>query len=616
MADWPSGSIFQMIKRAGLQGPSKKRAFGALAFSTSAVISAAAIAGGASAAVLLFTSVGSSDMNAKSMLDILKPAISALTVTTLTTSAPGTISSGLVTVGNGDRSVTTDSGDSSGDTGTDSQSMKLGVNLTNPSYWAGSRAFMNLAAGSYWQLVSGGKTMAMPADRLDIDQNVVNLASGEQAVRVLTSPVLVNQGQSVDIVCRWTGSGDVTLVGTMAKNPRTSGKSMTFTWVPGTPGSLISMRIRNIQADDPTKNIDCREVDAAPGQLFDPTFISSLQQYNTARFLKWMKATEENLPVSWETRTTSRSGTVFGPDGVSVEYMVALANEAYVNPWFTIPWNADDNYIRKFAEYVRDNLNPGLTAYVETSNEVWNWSYKVTSQARDEGVAQGLGPDDARSMLRRYAQRSGEVLDIWTNVYQGQMSRLVRVLATQNANPWSSEQVISWDNVASKADALATAPYFDANLQTQPLGEGGLTAFFQDRLPQAMDDRIASARQQRDLAKRYGLRYIAYEAGQHVTASSDVDLLLQIQRDPRMGQLYTRYLNYWRNEFGDLMVLFVDYSPTNQYGGWGLQEYIGQPLSEAPKAQAVDLFRRSYLTGDTGKTPSSLASALRVGLRR
>jgi len=73
-------------------------------------------------------------------------------------------------------------------------------------------------------------------------------------------------------------------------------------------------------------------------------------------------------------------------------------------------------------------------------------------------------------------------------------------------------------------------------------------------------------------------------------------MLTQVQRDPRMGDLYTRYLTKWRNEFGDLMVLFHAWGPINQYGAWGMQEYLGQPLNEAPKAQAVDLFRRSYVT--------------------
>jgi len=585
-----------MIKRAGPQGSSKKRAFRALAFSSTTVMSTIAIAGGTSAAVLLFTSVGSSDMNGKSVLDILKPAISALTVTTLTTSTPGKIPSALVTVGNGDRSVTAEDGGGGQPDESGRPAMKLGVNLTAINSWNRTRAFMNLAAASRWQLISGGKASAMPAERMDSDQNVVILHAGEEANRSLNPPTAAYRGQSVDIVCRWTGSGTFSVLGVVAKNARINDKSLTFTWVPQLD-KVANLRIKNISADDPTKNIDCREADADPNQLFDSTFLNDVRQYSAARFVKWMPATEENLPVAWATRTTPRSGVYFGADGVAVEYMVQLANEANVSPWFNIPWNADDEYIRKFAEYVRDHLNPDLKVYVETSNEVWNWVYKVTAQARDEGMAQGLGPDEGRSLLRRYAQRSGEVLGIWSDVYQGQMSRLVRVVSTQSVNPWASEQVLSWDNTASKVDALATGPYFSANLKTNPLGQGGVDEFLETTLPQLMDERIEFARQQRDLAKHYGLRYVTYEAGQHVTAGTDVELLTQIERDPRMGQLYTRYLNYWRNEFGDLMMLFCDYGSISQFGGWGMQEYIGQPLNEAPKAQAVDLFRRSYLTG-------------------
>lgn len=608
-----------MIKRMGLQGPSKKRAFGALALGSTALMSTAALAAGTSAAVLLFTSVGSSDMNGKSMLDILKPVVSALTVTSLTTSSPGKITSDLVTVGSGDRTTSVGNG---GQGNAGARPMKLGINVTAINTWTGTRTFMNLAAGSGWQLVINGATAQMTPDRLDADQNVVMLRSGEQANRALTLPTAAYRGQSVDVICRWTGSGTFSLIGSVVKNPRINAKSLTFTWVPE-PGNnkVANLRISNIQANDPTRNIDCREADADPNQLFDSTFLNDVRQYNTVRFLKWMTATEENLPVSWSTRTTPRSGVYLGPDGVALEYMVELANQTGTNPWFTIPWNADDEYIRKFAEYVRDHLNPNLTAHVETSNEVWNWVYKVTGQARDEGVARSLGPDDGRSLLRRYAQRSGEVLGIWSDVYKGQMSRLVRIVSTQSVNPWASGEVLQWDNTAGKVDALATGPYFRADLKAEPLTAGGLDTFFQTTLPQIMDQRIELARQQRDVAKRYGLRYITYEAGQHVTAGTDIALLEKIQRDPRMGQMYTRYLNYWRNEFGDLMVLFCDYGSISQFGGWGQQEYIGQPLSEAPKAQAVDLFRRSYLTGNSGgggtdKGGTSLVAALQRGIGR
>jgi len=592
-----------MKNRLSSRGSSKKRAFGALALSTSAIFSSMAIAGGASAAVILFTAVAGGGTSGTAVLEKLKPVLTALSFTTLTSSVPstGTITPGAFTAGNGRQVTNGDQAPGSPDTG--GRAMQLGINVTTINAWNQTRAFMNLAAGGRWQLISGGKTTWLTEDRTDADQNPNLLYSGEWLARVLNPPTAAYRGQSVDIKCKWTGSGTVSISGSVAKNAQISGKSLTFTWVPaGT--STPSLRIKDMDGSDPIKNVDCREADANANQTFDTTFLNDVRRYSSVRFLKWMLATENNLPVSWATRTTPRSGTYIGPDGVALEYMVQLANEAGVDPWFTIPWNADDEYIRKFAEYVRDNLDPGRVAYVETANEVWNWAYKVTGQARDEGLERNLGPDAGRALLRRYAQRSGEVLDVWTDVYKGQMSRIVRVVGAQSVNPWASQQVLDFEDTASKVDALTTAPYFGADLKTTPLTAGGLDTFFQTTLPQILDARIEFARQQRDLAKRYGLRYITYEAGQHVTAGTDVALLEKIQRDPRMGQLYTRYLNYWRNEFGDLMVLFCDYGSISQYGGWGQQEYIGQPLSEAPKAQAVDLFRQSYLTG--AKTGTSV----------
>lgn len=589
-----------MVKRLSPRGSSKKRAFGALALGSTAVISTAAIAAGASAAVLLFTTVGTNLMDGKSALSILRPVISALSITTVSASGANKIDPALVTISNDRPSI--DAGIGGGTDPTSPQPMQLGINVNTLAWYSGTRAFMNLAAGGLWQLMGTGKTISMPQDRLDIDQNVVVLNSGETANLSLSPPNVTYRGLSVDIKCRWTGTGTVSIFGSVARNPRVSGKTLTFTWVPAATRTA-SLHLQNISGSDPIKNIDCREADADPNLMFDPTFVADVRKYSTVRFLKWMLATENNLTVTWATRTSPRSALLNGPDGVAVEYMVQLANEAGVNPWFTIPWNADDEYIRKFAEYVRDNLDPNLKAYVETSNEVWNWAYKVTSQALDEGRERNLADNDGQRLLFRYAQRSAEVLGIWSQVYQGQMSRLVRVVSTQSVIPWASNQVLGYDNMASKVDALATAPYFSADLKQNPLGSGGLDEFFSTTLPTRMDERNEYARQQRDVAKSFGLRYITYEAGQHVTASTDVDLLTQIQRDPRMGQMYTRYLNYWRNNIGDLMVLFADYGVISQYGGWGQQEYIGQPLSEAPKAQAVDLFRRSYLT--SGNSQSS-----------
>ena len=89
------------------------------------------------------------------------------------------------------------------------------------------------------------------------------------------------------------------------------------------------------------------------------------------------------------------------------------------------------------------------------------------------------------------------------------------------------------------------------------------------------------------IARRFGKRYIAYEAGQHVLSSRGTDLLAAINRDPRMYDIYKNYISTWRSQVNDVMVLYSSASPITQWGAWGLREYTGQPLSETPKRRAV-----------------------------
>jgi hypothetical protein len=471
--------------------------------------------------------------------------------------------------------------------------MKLGMNVSSIAPAGTNRAFSNLTAASGIVLRTYNSSGTMPADRLDADGNVVLLKAGEYASRVVSAPTKAYRGTSVDIICRWTGTGEASAWGGVVKNVKVSGKTLTFTFVPdGFKGGNV--QFTKIDPTNPVKNIDCRETDASPTAVFDPTFVAMVARYNTIRFMKWQLAVESNKSVTWATRTKVGDADYTGPDGIAIEHLVALANQAKTNPWFCIPWNADEEYIRKFATYVRDNLDPSLVAYVETSNEVWNSAYKVTAQAIAEGVAEGLHPSDKYiAGTKRYAEKTGQVMDIWSAVFAGKMNRIVRVAAAQNGT-YSVGVILGFRDTAKKIDAIATAPYF--GLKLNPGDVTDMDKWFAGALTPKLDLVLNIAGQAKAVAAKYNLRYITYEAGQHVTAPLDVPMLTAINRSPLMGKAYTRYLTKWQSEIGDLMVLFADYGLVSRYGAWGLQEYVGQPLSEAPKAQAADLFQRTYVT--------------------
>jgi hypothetical protein len=297
---------------------------------------------------------------------------------------------------------------------------------------------------------------------------------------------------------------------------------------------------------------------------------------------------------TWAQRAKPEDARYSTEAGPPVELLVDLANELGAHPWFCIPHLADDDYVRRFARLVRERLKPGLKAYVEYSNEVWNWLYPATHYAKEMGQKLGLGDPPQQ---RFYAQRSVEVFKIWEEELGGR-ERLVRVLGSQLVNPWLSEQILTWRDAYKHADALAVAPYFGFDITTEEAARAyaGLTIDqLGDRLQVLIDGEHRNhIREQVKVARRYGLELIAYEGGQHLAGVLEatnnkamVALFSAANRSPRMYALTTRHLEHWFAEGGGLYVAFnYVYAPT-KYGSWGLLEYQDQPLRDAPKYRAI-----------------------------
>ncbi len=164
-----------------------------------------------------------------------------------------------------------------------------------------------------------------------------------------------------------------------------------------------------------------------------------------------------------------------------VEIMVKLANTVHADAWFSMPPAADDNYVRNFAEYVRDNLDPGLKAYVQYSNETWNYGYPGNTFAMARGAELGQG---GYAPWAWEAVRAVEMFKIWTNVFgeaelrsgRTAQSRLDGVLGGQSAYCYSGVYIMDMDssrvlngypspfapgtNAAAYMNTYTFAPYF------------------------------------------------------------------------------------------------------------------------------------------------------------
>jgi len=96
------------------------------------------------------------------------------------------------------------------------------------------------------------------------------------------------------------------------------------------------------------------------------------------------------------------------------------------------------------------------------------------------------------------------------------------------------------------------------------------------------------------VARKYNLKLVAYEAGQHlvgVGGGENNDQLTKLfgaaNRSERMGKAYATYLKAWEDAGGDLLCNFSSVGAWSKWGSWGLVEYYDQDGRDSPKYRAV-----------------------------
>lgn len=335
---------------------------------------------------------------------------------------------------------------------------------------------------------------------------------------------------------------------------------------------------------------------------FHPLFMARWRQMGVFRFMDWMETNGSEI-AEWADRPKPEDAT-WAVNGVPLEVMIDLANRQGVDPWFCMPHKASDDYVRRFAEQVARDLSPDLRAYVEYSNEIWNSGFEQTRYAAAMGARLGYshGRDQAPDLCYS-SVRSVEIFRIWQRALGG-TERLVRVMASQAANPWVSEVKLSFRDAYKECDALAVAPYVSLNVGPSTTPNAATVAGWNvehilDYLERtALPKAVGWIKDSKKVAEKYRIPLIAYEAGQHavgVAGSENVEaltkLLLAANRHPRMGVIYTEYLDAWLRSGGSLCVLFSSMGTWTKWGAWGLLEHYED---DTPKFRAVNDWNLSH----------------------
>ena len=473
----------------------------------------------------------------------------------------------------------------------------LGINLGGVTYYSTEIVFVDLFKHSQpWKSQAPGRKYGQggPLDLTPAGWIRSLMPGGQYADSIILSRLPGGYPAGI-YTCLYDGQGEIRFAHGMETVESSPGRIR----VRVTPQTrLLQLRLVRTDPADPVRNIRF----IMPGfeqvyerQPFHPEFLRRWQEFRVIRFMNWQR-TNRSDQKDWADRPRPEMQTQGGPAGVALEYMIQLANTLQADPWFCIPHLATDEYVRQFARMVKARLDRGLCVYIEYSNECWNSIFPQARYCRERGLAAKLSRNAFQAQLFYYSKRSVEIFKIWEEVFGG-TERLVRVLAAQAANPWTGIQVMDFQQAYRHADALAIAPYFGYALGN-PAIQDKVVSMTVDEILDACERYIEQgnrtiARYAAE-ARRRGLELIAYEGGQHLVGHGGAQdnkalekLFHAANRHPRMKQLYLKYLRGWKENGGRLFVLFSSMGKYSKWGSWGLMEYHGQPVSEAPKYQAA-----------------------------
>jgi hypothetical protein len=478
---------------------------------------------------------------------------------------------------------------------------RMGINLAAVTDWSTEFPFANVFHTSrYWipqrdgAAWGTGGTLALSAEHW-----VNSLESGQYATTIVLNDATGHQPAG-DYVLLYDGDGDLRFEINQNVSVVSQAPGRMVVRVPSGTGGVVFLNLRRTNASNPVRNIRFLRPGTEASyraQPFAEDFLRVARQFGVQRFMEWQRTNQTQI-AEWSDRATPAFATFAGPWGVSPETMIALANETGADPWFCMSHLASDDYVRQFATLVRTQLGSRQRVYVEYSNEVWNSIFPQATYVLQRGQALGLSTNAGQAALRFYSQRAVEIFAIWRQVFGADSARVVRVLASQAANSWTAEQVLSWQDAFRHADAIAIAPYFGGTMNS---GDGSSQAGMSetqvlDALASEIEGPIRGfIEANAQVARTYGVRLVAYEGGQHLVSAymspanepAVTRLFHAVNRNARMGDLYRRYFEIWYEAGGELFLPYHDADAWSRYGSWGALEYVHQDPASSPKYQAI-----------------------------
>ncbi len=291
------------------------------------------------------------------------------------------------------------------------------------------------------------------------------------------------------------------------------------------------------------------------------------------------------------------------------EYIVELANILERDIWINLHLCQSDNYVTNLAQFLKDNLDPDINIYIESSNELWgNYdSHGAYNQAEADDL--GIGFD------YNHGRRTCELSTLFAGVWGASAinNRIRVVLGCQAGNEWKQKMILPWisTNIGSPKNfiyATSIGHYFTS---TNPSGTPAqINAGMYEQIDSQLDAGDQGSRPgQLAITNTYQLPggMNSYEGGNHLPAggnTSNLDNQILACRTPEMKDVLIYNLTTGWNDLGcDIALHFTIWGGYQRYGVWGLTDDPTKPFRDHRMEAMLELAGRWTGTNNWNDLP-------------
>ena len=339
---------------------------------------------------------------------------------------------------------------------------------------------------------------------------------------------------------------------------------------------------------------------ADDADLFHQPFLAILDSINFTA-IRYMVFTGTNgrdpdYPgiTEWADRKVSTDAsqaplsTIGKRGGACWEHVIQLANLTQTDPWINVPVSASTDYVTQLATLLQNELDPDLTIYVESSNEVWNTAPGFEQTLYNQAQAADLGITEQEN----HARRTVELAQVFASVFGSDaLNDRIRVVlcSHQPMLKWWVEPMLQYVNAtfgppSDYLYAIGCQTYFSGGADT---GEGVaeiLADCHQSITGQITDLGVNEAGRTQWIAKADAWNlpggFVSYEGGPAHGGGSTTNIANRIlaERSPGMCEEMRYNLDDAFIQLGGTLAMqFTLTSSYNRYGCWGLTDDVADP---------------------------------------